>query len=265
MRVALVSLDSQWEDKEANFAACTNYVQAAAALDAQAIIFPEMTLTGFSVCNPALAEKAHDSWTLRSFTALAAQFKMELVFGMICEHEGGLVNRLYVLAADGSVTGYYDKIHLFAPGQESKCFKAGQTRLLATLGNMPAAFSICYDLRFPELYTTLPQSTELLVNIASWPATRIGHWQTLLAARAIEQRAFVIGVNRTGQDGNQLSYVASSAVYNPDGQVLAPLVTQGNLAVFNIEQDIVRQSRALFDPRHDRCGQDYANWQKENV
>ncbi len=265
MRVALVSLDSQWEDKETNLAACTSYVQMAVELGANVVIFPEMTLTGFSVSNPALAENEHDSWTLRSFSALAVRFNVELVFGMICEQEGSLLNRLYVLATDGAAKGHYDKIHLFAPGQESKSFQAGRARLIATLGDMPAAFSICYDLRFPELYSTLPKTTELLVNIASWPAARVAHWQTLLAARAIEQRAVVIGVNRTGQDGNHLSYVASSAIYNPDGQALLPFATQGDLAVFNIEQDVVRQSRALFDPRQDRCGHDYANWQQENV
>ncbi|RZU47271.1 putative amidohydrolase [Fluviicoccus keumensis] len=264
MRLALVSLDAVWEDKARNLEACRAYAAQAAADGCRFVVFPEMTLTGFSVANPGLAEPdGPDAPSLLAFRQLARAQAIGIAFGLIVRREDRLYNRLQVLDAAGEIVGCYDKVHLFRPGAESGLFSAGERRVDAPFGEFQARLSVCYDLRFPEVYDTRKTEAGLLLNIASWPAARSAHWLRLLAARAIEQRAYAVGVNRTGEDGNGWSYVECSAVFDPDGERVEPVRRDRALAVYELDPQVVIRARAQFDPRQDRCETVCRRWSEE--
>jgi predicted amidohydrolase len=112
--------------------------------------------------------------------------------------------------------------------------------------------SICYDLRFPELYSALATTCDVLVNIANWPTRRGAHWTTLLRARAIENQVYVIGVNRTGVDGAGLNYERSSALVDPNGDVVSPLLHEDALDIHEVTRQGLTDFRAAFSTRQDR-------------
>ena len=120
--------------------------------------------------------------------------------------------------------------------------------------------SICYDLRFPELYQQLSKSNLILVNIANWPNTRITHWKTLLKARSIENQSFMIGVNRTGSDGNGLEYEESSLVFSPSGEEIYPLEISDEIKIFDLDLNIAMDSRKRFPFKNDRKKNIYKNF-----
>ena len=112
--------------------------------------------------------------------------------------------------------------------------------------------TICYDLRFPELYSALGAGSDLIVNIANWPAKRLDHWNTLLRARAIENQIFIVGVNRTGKDMNGLEYVQSSVIINSNGEVLRPFFSEGALDIFDVDTDFTKVLKQNFSSTKDR-------------
>jgi len=112
--------------------------------------------------------------------------------------------------------------------------------------------TICYDLRFPELYSTLAKDCDLVVNIANWPQRRVAHWRRLLQARAIENQVFMVGVNRTGTDGNGFVYERSSGVVNPNGEFLSPGATAGEVDWYEVRRQELLDFRQGFSTRQDR-------------
>lgn len=112
--------------------------------------------------------------------------------------------------------------------------------------------TICYDLRFPELYNVLSTQYELIVNIANWPAKRVEHWDALLKARAIENQIFVIKVNRTRTDGNGLDYLKSTQAINPNGDQMVATYSDEQIDIVNIDSDLITKYRKLFSTTQDR-------------
>ncbi|MGB0851454.1 MAG: nitrilase-related carbon-nitrogen hydrolase, partial [Bacteroidia bacterium] len=124
----------------------------------------------------------------------------------------------FVLVSQGEVVGFYDKTHLFSLSQEEEHISAGNTKADMVLKGFKIRPIICYDLRFP--YTAFNDTEyDILLNVASWPSQRIAHWDSLLAARSIENQAFVIGCNRVGEQAGHF-YPGHSSVYAPDGEQL---------------------------------------------
>jgi predicted amidohydrolase len=114
----------------------------------------------------------------------------------------------------------YDKKHLFRYAGEEKIYTAGQGLVTAELKGWRIRPFICYDLRFPIWTRNLNQGYDLAIFVANWPAKRAPHWRALLKARAIENQAYVVAVNRVGRDGNGYDYSGHSAVIGPSGEVL---------------------------------------------
>ena len=112
--------------------------------------------------------------------------------------------------------------------------------------------TVCYDLRFPEIYSALATKTDIIVNIANWPEKRIEHWATLLRARAIENQIFIVGVNRIGSDPNNHNYVKSSVVINPNGEVLESIHTELELDIYEVDKAILTEFRSKFSTTQDR-------------
>lgn len=252
MKIALLSIDQAWEEKETNLRRCRALLSRAAELGADLAILPEMTLTGFTFNTALSAEDPNASPTLAVYAELARQHGLALVAGLVLHAKDKPTNTLVAFASDGSEQARYGKIHPFSFAGEDRLFQPGDHLARMRLGEFTLGFSICYDLRFPEIYTALARDCDVLVNIANWPQRRVRHWRTLLQARAIENQVYVIGVNRIGSDGNGLVYEASSIVVNANGDVAEPLFLEGELAIVEVIKADLTAYREGFSTRQDR-------------
>lgn len=260
MRVGLGSLDQHWEDKERNLARCEELAREAAGQGCSLVVFPEMTLTGFSMNTSRTAEPADTSESLQRFAALARAAGLHIVFGATLTNHGTSrpVNALCHADPRSGTRVVYEKIHLFTFASEEQYFEAGRRAGIVEMPGARLAASICYDLRFPELYAALAKSSDGALCIANWPSSRVAHWTALLAARAIENQMYLIGVNRTGRDGNGLRYDKSSAVVDPTGSVQQPVYATPELDVYDINPEATRRYRQQFPTLRDKRPATYA-------
>lgn len=251
MKIALVSLNQAWEDKKANLDLCEKYIQKASDENADLIVFPEMTLTGFSTNIGLTAEDFENSETIQSFSLLAKQFNIGIVFGVVIKDENKALNKSMFVNNNGEVLGDYTKVHPFSFAGEDKFFNAGNKLSIVNFQGVDFGLTICYDLRFPELYSALGKQTDVIINIANWPAKRIEHWDTLLKARAIENQIFVIGVNRTGVDGNGLEYIESSNVFNANGERLE-FDEYEDMKIYEMDINWTKEFKIKFNTTNDK-------------
>ena len=252
MLIALASLNQTWEDKVENLLSCEVLFHKARKNNAQLIIFPEMTLTGFSMNTNLIAEDSKKSPTVESFKSLAKKFEMGVIFGVVFKHGKKAVNKSIFLNTSGQILGEYTKIHPFSFSGEDALFDAGKEIIVVKFEFIRIGLTICYDLRFPEIYSAIGKKSDLIVNIANWPARRIKHWSILLKARAIENQVFVAGVNRTGTDVNENFFTKSSAMVSPDGKVLKPIYSEENIEIFEVDIDYLREYKSKFSTTQDR-------------
>ena len=250
MKLAVVSLNSIWEDKQANLEEVERIVQSLSQ-KAEYVVFPEMTLTGFSMSNLTLAEDFENSNSIRAIQKLAKEHQINIVFGLMISKDNNKYNSCVAIDNKGEIAGHYEKIHLFSYSGEDKLISSGdQVKSLSWQGGW--GLSICFDLRFPELYQELSIENLILINIANWPKTRVTHWKTLLNARAIENQSFMIGVNRTGVDQNGLEYEESSCIFSPIGEKLEPSEILDKVKIFDLNLDEAIEYRRSFPIKKDR-------------
>lgn len=262
MRIALVSLNQIWEDKAANRDQAEMYFSKALLAESQLIIFPEMTLTGFTMNVNQMAEPEFNSETMSFFQKLANGM-MVVAFGVLVEARGTFLNRMVVVGDGTGPMASYNKIHLFSYAKEDMFFSAGSG--VSTFETCGSRFgcSICYDLRFPALFQRMASDTDVVVTIANWPAERVRQWYALLRARAIENQVYVVGVNRTGVDGNGLSYRRSSIVYDPFGEKVTPLYSDGELDLVDIDPHRSKDAKDKMSILSDRRNNLYAMWYED--
>lgn len=251
MKIALVSFDIKWEDKEENLAICAMHIKDAIQENVDLIIFPEMTLTGFSNNVTKIAEDVSHSQSIEKFSMLAKEYKIAIIFGLSIEDDKKALNQSVFLDKDGDVIGRYSKIHPFSFANEEYYYNSGNKLSVIKFKNLRIGLTICYDLRFPEIYSGLAKDADLIVNIANWPQKRIDHWDTLLKARAIENQVFIIGVNRVGCDGNGLSYNESNVIYNANGEKVNN-DTLNSLKIYEIDVGWTNDFRKGFNTVKDR-------------
>ncbi len=211
-----------------------------------------MTLTAFSMNISNTAKEREASTTVESFKELAREFQTAILFGIVYFDENKATNNAVLIDSSGAVKASYRKIHPFAFAGEDKVFNGGCEIISVQFSDMKIGLTICYDLRFPEIFSALGNQCDLIVNIANWPARRVTHWDTLLTAREIENQIFMFGVNRTGVDGNGLEYQKSSQVINPNGDLQELLYSQDEMDLFEIAPSFIRQFRQSFSTRQDR-------------
>jgi omega-amidase len=247
----LVQLDLAWEDKLANYRRLLRLLTRAAISPGDVVVLPEMFDTGFSFNLEVTADT--DQSTLQFLMALAKEAQVVLVGSRTVIRptqaeepdpieiaKGGRAekpgrNRCTILDSHGEVIGEYDKVHPFSYGKEAEHFAGGSQVVVVDVAEVSGASSaeaaagspafrlcptICYDLRFPELYRRgLLQGAEVFTVIANWPSSRAMHRKALTIARAIENQAIVLCVNRTGSDPH-LSYFGESLAVGPKGDIL---------------------------------------------
>lgn len=264
MKIALVSLNQYWEDKKANQCACEKYIAKAVSQGAELIIFPELTLTAFTM-NTSLAEDEDTSSSIKFFCDIAKTHACSIFFGAMLKGKKGVYNALCVASPTGRCIAQYNKAHPFSYAKEDYFFASGDSPCVVQIGQTSFGLSICYDLRFPEWFQIMADHAHSIVTIANWPAKRVTAWKTLLCARAIENQVFMIGVNRTGTDGNGLAYVLSSALYTPLGDALTPIFTWQDMDIFDCPVFHVKKLRREFPQRQDRRSQLYAAYLSDSV
>lgn len=243
LRVTLVQTDVFWENPSANRAQLEELLHSNRnATDL--IILPEMFTTGFTMHAASLAE-VHNLDTFKWMKQMAALFSCAIVGSYIVKENEKFYNRCILVHPSGSYDTY-DKRHLFRMGGEDAIYTAGTERKIWTIKDWSIAPFICYDLRFPVWSRNHPTQYDLILYIASWPSKRASVWKTLLAARAIENAAYVIGVNRVGEDGNHLTYAGDSQVIQFDGTVLYDLKNDIQVVTITLDKEPLSQYRSAF-------------------
>ena len=208
------------------------------------IILPEMFNTGFTMNVEKCAERM-DGNTMRWMFNTARTYECVVAGSLIIEEEGRYYNRFVWMSPDGSFV-HYDKRHLFALAKEDEIFTPGTDRMMLMLKGWKICPMICYDLRFPVWSRNQQEGYDLLVYTASWPDKRSSHWRALIPARAIENQAYVIGVNRVGYDGNEVYYSGGSMCISPLGDVVYYKPEDEDLYTFTLNPAELKRARDQF-------------------
>jgi omega-amidase len=219
--ISIVQTALFWEDKNSNLSMLEKKIMDISD-KTNIVILPEMFSTGFSM-NPALLAEAMDGPTIAWMKQIAKAKNVVLTGSLIIEENNRFYNRLIWMLPNGN-TGYYDKRHLFAFAGEDQFYTAGNKRLITSVNGWKMNLQICYDLRFPVWARQQINSDEpefdLLIYVANWPKKRNHAWKSLLVARAIENQSYVVGVNRIGDDGNQIAHSGDSMLVDPMGEII---------------------------------------------
>lgn len=217
LHVTLIQTNLHWEDATANMAMLEEKIFGITT-PTDLIILPEMFTTGFTM-NPARLAEPMNLHATRWMRQLAAQTGAIITGSVVIKDGSHYYNRLLWVCPDGAVD-VYDKRHLFRMGKENEVYTAGDKKLIKELKGWKICPLICYDLRFPVWSRNVDLAYDLLVYVANWPQVRMYPWDSLLVARAIENQSYVVGVNRTGIDGNNVVHAGHSAVIDFAGKVL---------------------------------------------
>ena len=253
MRVAAIQHDIVWEDPDANFAHLAPMIAAAAEAGARLVVLTEMFSTGFSMDTDRIAE--HIEGPSTQFLAEQARQHGVWVCGSIPERPDDSArpyNQLVLAAPDGSLHRY-SKIHPFTYAREHERYAAGSEYVTVEIEGVRCSLFVCYDLRFADEFWALARTTDCYLVVANWPAGRREHWRTLLAARAIENQAYVVGVNRVGSGGG-LDYSGDSRIVDPFGELVAEAADGEAVLVAEIDPARVIDVRTRFPFLDDRRG-----------
>jgi predicted amidohydrolase len=224
MKIAVAQISCSLGDPEANLSKVHDFCHKAKQVGAELIVFPEMTDTGYSM---SVIQKRGSHWNsgfVPGLQKIASELCIAIVCGVSERDESSIYNSQVLVDAKGNIVAKYRKTHLYAvaPVEEQTCFAPGNAFASFVLGDLRFGFSICYDLRFPEMYRKLAteQNVGALLISSAWPFPRVEHFQVLAQARAIENQAYVIASNRVGKD-DELWFCGSSAIIDPRGVIIA--------------------------------------------
>jgi predicted amidohydrolase len=250
-----------WENKIANLDYLGKKINGLQE-KTEIVVLPEMFSTGFCV-HPQLFAETMEGETLQWMKEISADNKIILTGSVIIKENEQYYNRLIWMLPNGEF-GYYDKRHLFGFAEEDKHYTAGNKRLIASVKGWKINLQICYDLRFPvwarnritpidasmaEELQTSPNARpefDVLLYVANWPERRSHAWKTLLCARAIENQCYVVGVNRVGMDGNNVSHSGNSLVIDPLGEVLYHMADEEDIFTITLQKEWLNDIRRKY-------------------
>jgi len=247
MKVAVAQISCSLGDPNANLLKVRDFSRRARDAGAELIVFPEMTDTGYSM---SVIQAHANSWTkgfVPELQEIAAKLSIAIVCGVSEKDDASVYNSLVFVDRRGQIAAKYRKTHLYAvpPVEEHRCFVSGDTFATFALGELRFGFSICYDLRFPEMYRRLviEENVSAFVISSAWPFPRVEHFRTLALARAIENQSYVIASNRVGKD-EDLWFCGSSAIIDPRGVAVAcASADREELIEADISQELVLSVR----------------------
>lgn len=255
MQAHLIQFDIQWENKSANHERVRALIDESPIEAGDIIVLPELFDVGFTL-NTDIACDLDDT-TLEFLKQLALDTGCTIhgARATRADQPGRAYNNATITFPDGSQHIDYRKVHPFSYGREMDAYDPGDTlkhydwkSKEETLRVCPA---VCYDLRFPELFRIAAKDgAQVIILGASWPTPRAMHWRTLLIARAIENQAFVFGVNRCGNDP-YLRYHGGSIAVDPKGLILGELDEKERVLSVEIDTEIQREWRSEFPALRD--------------
>jgi omega-amidase len=246
VKIACAQIDCEIGDVAANVAKLRDFAFRARDAGCELVVFPEMADT---TCDMEAARQHGASWDGGAFAAvqaIAREASLCIVCGLSERDGERLFNSVAIVAPDGALLARYRKTHLITtePFSEEKVFTAGDALRTFEFGGFTFGVMVCYDLRFPEVarhYAT--HGAEAIVMPSAWPASRIAHWRTLVAARAIENQLYLACANRTGIDG-EVVFGGTSLIVDPWGEAIAAASERDEeLVVAAIELQRVRDVR----------------------
>jgi predicted amidohydrolase len=262
LTITIIQPHLVWENKKANLELLTEKIESIKE-KTEVVILPEMFSTGFSM-QPKLLAEGKDGETVEWMKKIAASKKIIVTGSVIIEDPSTnaqdkpkYYNRLIWMLPNGEF-GVYDKRHLFAFADEHKHYSAGNKRLIAQVKGWKINLQVCYDLRFPVWARQNPSTNlspggeeqaseyDLLVYVANWPEKRSTAWKTLLQARAIENQCYVVGVNRVGDDGNNIHYAGDSMIIDPLGEILYHKTNEEDVFTYTLQKEKLNEVRERF-------------------
>lgn len=245
LNIALLQTDIIWEDPAANLRELERRLPHLVERQTDVAVLPEMFTTGFSMSAIAHAEPL-DGPTLRALRTWAAQTGIAFCGSFICRDGEHHVNRAFFVTPEGA-THFYDKRHLFRLGEEHNHFHPGSKRPVFEYKGWKIQLMVCYDLRFPVWCRNRGNSYDLQIFTANWPASRRMVWDTLLRARALENCAYVVGVNRVGVDGMGLPYDGGSQAIDMKGKTLSAVQDNvDGVAFATLDRESLHRFREKF-------------------
>jgi omega-amidase len=243
LTVSIIQTNLFWENKAENLFLFDKKLSEIEP-NTDLIILPEMFNTSFSMNSKQMAEKM-DGKTMQMMAEWAKQKNSVVTGSLIIEEDHKYYNRLIWMYPDGTYK-HYDKRHLFRMANEHQHYAAGSNKLIAELKGWRICPLICYDLRFP-VWSRNMNDYDCLIYVANWPERRNHPWKSLLTARAIENIAYVIGVNRIGLDGNGMSYSGDSAVIDFKGESISKtLAHEESLETVVLSYSALKEFREQF-------------------
>ncbi len=249
MKVALLQLDIAWEDVSGSHARAERLLDEAARGGARLAVLPEMFSTGFSMRPERVAQPP--GGPSETFLQERARALDLWVIASVPESGLGRARNVALVVSPSGEVVRYAKIHPFSFAGEDRHYEGGEgVRTVPIEGTRVTPF-ICYDLRFPEPFRLAADETDLYVVVSNWPERRQVHLRVLLQARSIENLAYVVGVNRTGE-GDSVRYAGGSVAFSPWGEVLAEAGEPETVAFCDVDPAAVARARESFPALKDR-------------
>jgi omega-amidase len=248
MKISVIQTALVWEDAAANRAAFTEKIHAIPeAVDL--IVLPEMFTTGFTM-NPSAVAETMQGESVKWMVQTAVSKGCAITGSLVIEEDGNYYNRLLFVLPDGAVKTY-NKRHLFSFAGEDKHYTAGTEKLIVEYKGWKICPLVCYDLRFP-VFARNVEGYDLLLYVANWPQIRTFAWDSLLKARAIENLAYTVGVNRVGQDANGHAYSGHSQILDALGAYELEPHENGGVFTVELSKEKLVETRAKFAFLNDR-------------
>lgn len=249
MIIGLCQIDVFWESQKKNMDKCEYYIKEAAEKNVELILFPEMSLTGFTMSLGSLV--IEENQILEWIGKQAERYKINIGLGYAISSNGKGENKYVIISSGGEALSNYQKIHPFSYAGEKEKYSKGKEIVSCTINGITITPFICYDLRFPEIFQIASRNSKLIIVAANWPKLREEHWITLLKARAIENQCFIVGINRVGI-GDGIEYNGASVFINPNGEIINMKDSEEKLIIENVDFSEVNEIRESFDLKHDR-------------
>lgn len=246
MKIALLSIDFSLTFNE-RVARLEELIKLCIINETKLLLLAELSYCGYSIDANTIAKHAFDDG-VHYFCGLAKKYKINIGFGIAKPHNGKYKNSYLIASKSGKIIASYDKIHLFSYNKEESVFDSGDKLASFELDGIRFGLSICYDLRFPEIFSIYSKTCDAIICPSAWPKKRVVDFELLLQARALENKLAMIGINWQGGEYQKLSIVAKS-----DGHIDKPIFTNKELDIFEINKQKVfnKEPNSVADKRFD--------------